>query len=76
VLRKRGTHTLHGRAKTRPPSRRASARREILDAGAQLSQSLLTDAQLVEVRLAVREAKNGQFATDEEMANLWRKFGL
>jgi predicted transcriptional regulator len=36
----------------------------------------LTDAQLVEVRLAVREAKNGQFATDEEMANLWRKFGL
>lgn len=37
-------------------------------------RSLLTDAQLAEVRLALKEAQEGQFATNDEMANVWRKF--
>ena len=36
----------------------------------------LTDAQLAEVRLGLKEADEGDFATDEEMAALWKKFGL
>jgi predicted transcriptional regulator len=36
----------------------------------------LTDEQLEEVRLALKEADEGKFATEEEMAALWKKFGL
>lgn len=37
---------------------------------------VLTDAQLAEVQLGLKEADEGDFATDEEMAALWKKFGL
>jgi hypothetical protein len=36
----------------------------------------LTPDQVTEVELARREAKEGLFASDEEMAELWRRFGL
>jgi hypothetical protein len=36
----------------------------------------LTDEQLAEVELALKEADEGKFATEEEMAALWKKFGL
>ncbi|HEY7459777.1 MAG TPA: hypothetical protein VH765_13610 [Xanthobacteraceae bacterium] len=36
----------------------------------------LTDDQLAEVEAARREAREGKFASDEQMAALWRKFGL
>ena len=36
----------------------------------------LTPEQLADVELARQEAKQGLFATDEEMAELWRRFGL
>ena len=34
----------------------------------------LTDEQLADVELAKREAREGKFATKEEMADLWRRF--
>ena len=36
----------------------------------------LTDEQLAEVERARHEAREGKFASDEEMAALWRRFGL
>jgi hypothetical protein len=36
----------------------------------------LTDAQVAEVEFAKKEVRAGKFATDEEMAELWRRFGL
>jgi hypothetical protein len=36
----------------------------------------LTPEQVAEVELARKEAKEGLFATDEEMRDLWRRFGL
>jgi hypothetical protein len=35
----------------------------------------LTPEQLAEVELAKQEARDGLFASDEEMAELWRRFG-
>jgi hypothetical protein len=34
----------------------------------------LTDDQLAQVEAARREAREGKFASDEQMAALWRKF--
>lgn len=39
-------------------------------------RSGLTREQADDVRLAIAEADRGDFATDEEMAALWRKCGL
>jgi hypothetical protein len=36
----------------------------------------LTPEQVAEVELARKEAKEGLFASDEEMRELWRRFGL
>ena len=36
----------------------------------------LTPDQVAEVELARQEAKQGLFASDDEMAGLWRRFGL
>ena len=36
----------------------------------------LTPEQIEDVRLAVAEADRGDFASDEEMAALWKKCGL
>jgi predicted transcriptional regulator len=36
----------------------------------------LTPEQIEEVKLAIAEADRGEFATDEEMAELWKKCGL
>jgi hypothetical protein len=36
----------------------------------------LTPEQMVEVELARREAREGLFASDREMTDLWRRFGL
>jgi len=38
--------------------------------------SLLTPEQQAEVQLAIQEADEGKFATDEEMAALWKRAGL
>jgi hypothetical protein len=36
----------------------------------------LTPEQVEDVKLAIAEADRGDFATDEEMAALWKKCGL
>jgi predicted transcriptional regulator len=36
----------------------------------------LTPQQIEDVHLGLAEAAQGDFATDEEMAETWRKFGL
>jgi len=40
------------------------------------SRLRLTDEQLAEVERARQEAREGKFASDDEMAQLWRRFGL
>ena len=37
---------------------------------------LLTEEQVAEVELAMREVREGKIASDERMATLWRRFGL
>ena len=37
---------------------------------------LLTGEQVAGIEAARREAQSGLFATDSEMAEIWRKFGL
>ena len=39
-------------------------------------RSRLTDAQVREVELAMQEADRGEFASDREMKDLWRSFGI
>ena len=36
----------------------------------------LTEDQLADLELSIREADEGKFATDEEVAAMWKKFGL
>jgi hypothetical protein len=36
----------------------------------------LTDAQLAEVEVAKREVREGKIVTEQEMSDLWRRFGL
>lgn len=36
----------------------------------------LTDAQVAEVELAKREVREGKVASEHEMSDLWRRFGL
>jgi len=36
----------------------------------------LTDGQIAEVELAKREVREGKVATEREMSDLWRRFGL
>jgi predicted transcriptional regulator len=36
----------------------------------------LTPEQLEEVRLAIAEADRGEFVSDQEMADFWKKCGL
>ena len=36
----------------------------------------LTDAQVAEVELARREVREGKVATDQQMGDVWRRFGL
>ena len=36
----------------------------------------ITDAQVAEVELAKREVREGKIATEDEMKDVWRRFGL
>jgi hypothetical protein len=52
----------------------ASVLRGLIDRDADVLH--LTPEQMAEVELARREARQGLFASDQEMADLWRRFGL
>jgi hypothetical protein len=51
---------------------------EVLLAMAESEESRyrLTSQQIEELKLAIAEADRGEFASDEEMAALWKKCGL
>lgn len=64
------------RVRDLPASKQEVVAELLLGLAEQPSRLRLTEDQLAEVRLSLAEARNGQFATDEEVASLWRKFGL
>jgi predicted transcriptional regulator len=60
-----------------PPERQEALADYLIDlAEDELHPYQLTDEQLAEVELALKEADEGKFATEEEMNELWKKFGL
>lgn len=64
------------RVRDLPASKQEVVAELLLGLAEQPSRLRLTEDQLAEVRLSLAEARSGQFATDEEVASLWRKFGV
>ncbi len=59
--------------RTQPPDRQDLAGELLLTIARQGETEIrLTAMQLAEVRLAAEEADRGEYATDEEMTELWR----
>ncbi len=59
--------------RTQPPDRQDLAGELLLTIARQGQTDIrLTPAQFAEVRLAAEEADRGEYATDEEMTELWR----
>ena len=59
-----------------PADRQDMAGELLLSLATHKPQYRLTPAQLEDVKRAIAEADRGEFATDEEMAQTWKKFGL
>jgi predicted transcriptional regulator len=62
------------RVRALPEAAQDAAAGLLLEFVEQPTRSLLTDAQLAEARLALEEVREGKFATEEEMAEVWRNF--
>jgi hypothetical protein len=58
------------------PEERQEAMAELMLGLADEPEPLLTEEQVAEVELAMREVREGKIASDERMATLWRRFGL
>jgi predicted transcriptional regulator len=61
--------------RTLPKERQDELAEVILDL-AEEAHYTLTRAQMAEVRAAIEEVDRGEFATERELAELWKKFGL
>ena len=59
-----------------PPDRQDMAGELLLTLAANEPQYQLTREQVGDLKLALEEAARGGFATDAEMAETWKKFGL
>jgi hypothetical protein len=59
-----------------PPDRQDLAGELLLQLADNLPRYTLTVEQIEELKLALAEADRGEFATDDEMAETWKKFGL
>jgi hypothetical protein len=59
-----------------PAERQDMAGELLLTLAASEPQYALTREQIEDVKLAIEEADRGEFATDNEMAETWKKFGL
>jgi hypothetical protein len=59
-----------------PAERQDMAGEILLTLAAGAPQYGLTREQIEDLRLSVEEADRGEFATDNEMIETWRKFGL
>jgi hypothetical protein len=58
-----------------PDDRQDMAGELLLNIAKNDPQYWLTAEQLQDIKLAIAEADRGEFATDEEMAETWKKFG-
>ncbi len=58
-----------------PADRQDMAGELLLSFAKSEAQYRLTSEQLADVKLAMAEADRGEFATDGEMADTWKKFG-
>jgi hypothetical protein len=63
------------RAVRQLPAERQDMAGELLLAASEPQYGLTRD-QIEDVKLAVKEADRGEFATDGEIAETWKKFGL
>ena len=60
-----------------PENRQDELAKMLIDVAAQdFHPYQFTPKELKEIEAALREAKRGKFATDEEVAAVWRRFGL
>ena len=59
-----------------PADRQDMAGELLLTLAASEPQFRLTAEQIEDLKLAIEEADRGEFATDNEMADTWKKFGL
>jgi len=60
-----------------PENRQDELAKMLIDVAAQdLQPYQFTPKERKEIEAALREAKRGKFATDEEVAAMWRRFGL
>ncbi len=59
-----------------PAERQDMAGELLLGLAGQAPSYELTPAQIEDIKLALAEAESGDFATEEEMAQTWKKFGL
>jgi hypothetical protein len=59
-----------------PEDRQDMAGELLLNIAKNEPQYRLTTEQIEDLKLAIAEADRGEFATDKEMAESWKKFGL
>jgi hypothetical protein len=59
-----------------PAERQDLAGELLLQLAETLPQYALTPAQIEDLKLALAEADRGEFSTDQEIAETWKKFGL
>ncbi len=59
-----------------PADRRDLAGKLLLTLAASAPQFGLTAEQIDDLKLAIEVADRGDFATDQEVADAWKKFGL
>jgi hypothetical protein len=59
-----------------PPDQQDLAGELLLTLAAKTPQSELSAAQIEDLRVAIAQADRGEFASDEQVADTWKKFGL
>lgn len=59
-----------------PTDRQDLAGELLLNLANQEPRYRLTPEQIEDIKLALADARRGEFATDEQMAETWTKFGL
>jgi hypothetical protein len=58
-----------------PPERQDMAGELLLSLAASAPQYWLTAEQIEDLKLAIAQADRGEFATEQEIAETWKKFG-
>ena len=63
-------------ARSLSPDRQDMAGELLLQLAERMPEYQLTAEQLEDVKLAIAEADRGEFATEQDVARTWKKFGL